>query len=111
MIHQSEGLEQSYMPPTTISPSTGLEPICCSIAEGQRLSGLGRSEFYEAIGDGRIEAKKHGSRTLVVVESIRNYLSNLPPYDRSPTPEARAMIEQRKTAAAAAAAAKALQTK
>jgi hypothetical protein len=59
------------------------EPISCSIAEGQRISGLGRTEIFGLIRDGKVEARKHGRRTLLIVASLRDYLLNLPTLDHA----------------------------
>jgi hypothetical protein len=57
------------------------EPIAAGMDDAERLSGIGRTELYELIKQGKIEARKHGRRTLIVVASLRNYLNSLPPYD------------------------------
>jgi hypothetical protein len=84
-------------PPSIITASTGIAPFTCSIQEGQRLSGLGRSEIYEAINRGDIEARKRGVRTLLVVESLRRYLDGLPAYSpENPPPRIREAIRTRR---------------
>ena len=63
-------------------PSTGLGhdwPRYCSIADWVRLSGVSRSVTYELLGDGKIQAVKLGSKTLINVDSGLKYLSSLPP--------------------------------
>jgi excisionase family DNA binding protein len=40
--------------------------------------GIGRSKIYEEIRDGRLQAKKLGSRTLITAEAASEYLSRLP---------------------------------
>jgi len=43
--------------------------------------GIGRSKVYEEIRDGRLQAKKLGSRTLITAEAASDYLSSLPNLD------------------------------
>lgn len=52
-----------------------LEPISVRIPEASRMTGLGRSTLYELIASGDIEAAKVGRATVIMVESIRSFLS------------------------------------
>ena len=54
------------------------DPLAVAIPEAVRLSGLSRSELYRRMGDGRIQAVKAGTRTLVLMESLRAHLESLP---------------------------------
>jgi hypothetical protein len=56
----------------------GTEPLAAPINEASRLSGLSRSELYRRLAAGDIHAVKNGSRTLVLMESVRSYLASLP---------------------------------
>lgn len=56
-----------------------LDPITLPIADAVTFSGLSRSEVYRQLAVGNLRAVKSGSRTLVLVESIRSYLASLPP--------------------------------
>jgi excisionase family DNA binding protein len=49
-----------------------LEPLLCSIPEGARALGLGRSKIYELIGSGQIETVTIGRRRLIRVASIKS---------------------------------------
>jgi len=85
---------------STIPESTGIEPVTCSVKEAERISNLSRNEVYEILNSGRVDAVKAGTRTLIVVDSLRRYLLNLPRYVTSTAPRgARAMIAARKEAA------------
>jgi hypothetical protein len=53
--------------------------ITCTIPHALKASGLGRSKFYVLLASGAIDARKCGGRTLVVVDSLRDYLEGLPP--------------------------------
>lgn len=43
-------------------------------------SGSSRTTLYEALKNGRIEAKKCGRRTLISVASLDDFLASLPTY-------------------------------
>ncbi len=61
-------------------------PIAAPINEACRLSGFSRSEIYRRLAAGDIAAIKNGSRTLVLVASLRAYIEALPPATfRAPT--------------------------
>jgi Helix-turn-helix domain len=55
-----------------------VEPIALPIPDAQRVSGLSRSEIYRRLAAGDIKAVKSGSRTLILMDSIRAHLANLP---------------------------------
>jgi hypothetical protein len=57
----------------------GTEPLAAPINEASRLSGLSRSEFYRRLAAGDIQAVKSGSRTLILMASLRAHLASLPP--------------------------------
>lgn len=48
-----------------------LEPLAYSVNEACRLSSLGRTRLYELIGEGRLEMRKIGKRTLIPAASLR----------------------------------------
>ena len=54
-----------------------LEPLLCSIKDGQKI--IGRSERFiiDAIARGKIEAVKSDRRTLLVVQSLKDYVAKL----------------------------------
>jgi hypothetical protein len=56
----------------------GLEPIAAPIPTACRVSGLSRSEIYRRLAAGDIRAIKSGSRTLILMDSLRAHLANLP---------------------------------
>lgn len=53
-------------------------PINVSVADAGRISGLSKSEVYRRLAAKDLEAVKSGKRTLITVDSVRNYLANLP---------------------------------
>ena len=58
--------------------ASGIQPLTVTIPEAIRLSGLSRSEIYRRLGAGDIEARKSGSRTLIMMDSLRAHLVSLP---------------------------------
>lgn len=50
------------------------EPISVKIPEAVRLSGLSRSRIYELMKSGDIAFAKVGSSTLILVESLRQFI-------------------------------------
>lgn len=48
-----------------------VEPLAYSINEACRVSSLGRTRLYQLIGEGRLEARKIGKRTLIPAASLR----------------------------------------
>ena len=66
--------------PTDRLPET-THRLGLSIAESCRVSGIGRTKIYEAIGAGELIAKKVGSRTIILTRHLAAYLDNLPVAD------------------------------
>jgi hypothetical protein len=56
-------------------------PATFTIEGAIDFSGLTRSRLYELMGTGQVEARKAGRRTLLVGDSLRAYLANLPRAD------------------------------
>jgi hypothetical protein len=56
-----------------------LEPLLCSIQAGTAI--IGRSERFiiDAIARGTIKGVKSDRRTLLVVQSLKDYVAGLPP--------------------------------
>jgi hypothetical protein len=55
------------------------EPVAVPIKGVTPLYGFTRSETYRRLASGDFKAVKNGKRTLILTESIRNYLASLPP--------------------------------
>jgi excisionase family DNA binding protein len=47
------------------------EPLAYSVSEACRVSSLGRTLLYRLIGEGRLEVRKIGRRTLITSASLR----------------------------------------
>jgi hypothetical protein len=56
-----------------------VEPILCSVPQGCQMIACGIQGMYDLIGAGKVQAVKRGTRTLLVVESLRTYAASLPP--------------------------------
>ena len=58
---------------------TGLDnALALSIRDAERVSGLSRSELYRRLAARDIKAVKSGNRTLILMDSLRAHLANLP---------------------------------
>jgi hypothetical protein len=56
-----------------------LEPLLCSIKAGEAILGHSERFIIDQIAKGRIKAVKSGRRTLLIVESVKQYAKSLPP--------------------------------
>lgn len=45
--------------------------LAFTVTEACRAIGIGRSKLYELIGQGRVETRKIGKRTIIPAESLR----------------------------------------
>lgn len=54
------------------------EPMMIRIDDVKSMLGLGTTKVYELIGQGLLDARKVGKRTLVTRESMRTYIAGLP---------------------------------
>jgi hypothetical protein len=55
-----------------------LEPLLCSIKAGEAILGHSERFIIDAIAKGKIKAVKSGRRTLLVVDSLKQYAGSLP---------------------------------
>jgi hypothetical protein len=55
-----------------------VEPILCSVPHGCQMLGIGTQGMYDLIGAGLVKAVKRGTRTLLVVASLKKYADELP---------------------------------
>jgi hypothetical protein len=55
------------------------EPLAHTIDAAVKISGIGRTPLYLLIGTGKIAARKCGNRTLIMADSLRDYVANSPP--------------------------------
>jgi hypothetical protein len=54
-------------------------PLLVPVKQACAMIGRGQSALYELIGGGKIRAVKSDGRTLIVVETLREYAASLPP--------------------------------
>jgi len=54
-------------------------PILCSIPQAAAVIGRGQRFIYEAIATGQIVALKSDKRTLILVQSLHDYVKTLRP--------------------------------
>jgi hypothetical protein len=54
------------------------ERIAAPIPDACLMSGLSRSAIYRGLAADQIRAIKSGSRTLILLDSLREHLANLP---------------------------------
>lgn len=56
-----------------------MEPMLLSLKDAVAFSGFSRSRIYSLIGQGKIQARKAGRRTLVETASLTRLAESLPP--------------------------------
>jgi hypothetical protein len=56
-----------------------LEKLTYTIKEAMAATGLSRSEIYLRLSDQSIKGRKNRSRTLIDAESLRAFITGLPP--------------------------------
>jgi excisionase family DNA binding protein len=55
-------------------------PSLYTVSEARGKLGLGTTRFYELLKQGRLDARKLGSKTVITSESLAAYIENLPRY-------------------------------
>jgi hypothetical protein len=55
-----------------------VEPLLCSVAAATAIIGRGERFVIDAIATGKIKGVKSDRRTLVVIESLHDYVAGLP---------------------------------
>ena len=56
------------------NPLSVPDRLAVSPAEAAQLVGIGRTKIYEAIGTGELKSLKIGSRRLVAIDALRDWL-------------------------------------
>lgn len=62
----------------TLATAFEPEPLTAPIPAACRYSGLTRTEIYRRLATGQIRAVKSGSRTLILMDSLRAHIASLP---------------------------------
>jgi len=52
--------------------------IAVTIPQALEMSGLGRTTLYEIFKTGKLQPRKQGKRTLILVRELEAYLQSLP---------------------------------
>lgn len=55
-----------------------MDKIAVTVPEAVQISGIGRTNLYKLFKDGSIKPRKAGTRTLVIVDELKEYLKSLP---------------------------------
>jgi hypothetical protein len=55
-----------------------LAELAYTIAALCQASGIGRTKIYDDLKAGRLHARKHGKRTLILADEARRWLESLP---------------------------------
>jgi hypothetical protein len=69
-------IEKRVIEKADIAP---LEPLLCSVEAGTVIINRSERFIYDAIARGLIKAVKSDRRTLLVVQSLKDYAASLPP--------------------------------
>ncbi len=72
-----------------MSERSKIEPLAYTIEGAREASGLARSRLFLLIASGELEARKAGRRTLILGNSLRAYLDQLPSVGGGPRPAPR----------------------
>jgi hypothetical protein len=62
----------SYVPPSL------KDNLAFSLEQAGQISGIGRSQLYLAVREGRLNARKCGRRTVVLRADLSDFLNRLP---------------------------------
>ena len=60
----------------TVQSEQHIEPIAVSPNEAARISGVGRTTIYAALSSGELKSIKIGTRRLITVQAIRDWLGS-----------------------------------
>jgi hypothetical protein len=55
-----------------------MQKLAATISESVEISGLSRSAIYRALKDKKLEKRKNGGRTLILVADLERFLKSLP---------------------------------
>lgn len=60
------------------APDRQVQAEGLTLADASAVSGIGRTKLYQAIAQGRLKARKFGSRTIVLRSDLLRFLTSLP---------------------------------
>lgn len=55
-----------------------MNKISATIPQAVEMTGLGRTTLYKLFDEGKLTPRKHGKRTLILVEELERYVRSLP---------------------------------
>ena len=55
------------------------EILTFNIQDACRALGIGKTNLYRLIAQGKIEARALGGRTVIPADSLRNFVAHIPP--------------------------------
>ncbi len=55
-----------------------MQKISVTLAEAIEISGIGRTSFYEIFKSGALKPRKVGTRLIIVVAELEEFISSLP---------------------------------
>jgi excisionase family DNA binding protein len=55
-----------------------MEPIAVSISDATKIIGCGRTKLYELVAEGKLPARKLGTRTLVLYKDLLELVRSAP---------------------------------
>jgi excisionase family DNA binding protein len=61
-----------------VNAQTQLQIQGLTLEQASTVSGIGRTKLYEAIGNGKLTARKFGKRTIILRNDLLNFLAALP---------------------------------
>jgi hypothetical protein len=64
-----------------------IEPLLVSIPQTTQLIGRCTATIYELLGSGQLRGVKSDNRTLITMESIKEYVASLPSVQVAPRPK------------------------
>jgi hypothetical protein len=67
-----------------------IELLLISVNQTAQIIGRSVAHVYDLLGSNQLEARKSNSRTLVTMDSIREYVAKLPKAQIAPRPVAQA---------------------
>lgn len=55
------------------------DKISLTIQDVSKTTGIGRTKVFELIRDGKLPARKIGTRTLILAQDLKAFIDKLPP--------------------------------
>jgi len=72
-------MDQAAKPLTVTLTVQQIEPLTVTVERGTELTGLSRSEIYRRLLSRDLRAVKKGRQTLIIYESLKQFINSLPP--------------------------------